>query len=105
MQTKRLSFQQFTEIAAKEVYYALNKKYDVRNAILREIMPQKSSQIAVILVTANTGIPFQEPCIKKLSQAYLEYDVIYNKDIKAFAKAFAEEVEKFYSYVSPATKS
>lgn len=99
--TNKLTFQEFTEIAAKEVYFALSKKYDVRNALIREEQPGKSSPIVVILVTAESGIPKQEPCIKKLSQAYLEYDEIYHDDIKAFAKGFAEEVLRFYKYVSP----
>lgn len=48
---KKLTFQKFTEIASYEVYKALGKQYDVRNAVLKEIMPQCSAEIAVILVT------------------------------------------------------
>lgn len=46
---KKLTFQKFTEIASYEVYKALGKQYDVRNAVLKEIMPQCSAEIAVIL--------------------------------------------------------
>jgi len=98
---QKIPFQKFTEIVAKEVYEALGKKYDVRNAVIQEIKPQSSSPIVVILVTSNNGLPKDEPCIKKMSQAYVEYDTIYHGDIKAFAKGYAKEVENFYKYVDP----
>lgn len=98
---QKISFQKFTEIVAKEVYDALSKKYDVRNAVIQEIQPLSSSPIVVILVTSKCGLAKDEPCIKKMSQAYLEYDTIYHGNIKDFAKGYAGEVEAFYKYVNP----
>ena len=101
MTAQKLTFQRFTETVTKEVYDALQRKYDVRNAVLEETRPLSSSPIVVLLVTAPSGLPKEEPCIKKMSQAYLEYDTVYHGDIKAFAQGFAKEVRTFYQYVNP----
>ena len=98
---QKISFQKFTEIVAKEVYDALSKKYDVRNAVIQEVQPLSSSPIVVILVTSKSGLAKDELCIKKMSQAYIEYDTLYHGNIKAFAKSYASEVESFYKYVNP----
>ena len=100
----KLTFQEFTEKAAQEVYRALQKRYDVRNAVVREVQPMSSSPIVVILVTSQKGLPKDEPCIKKMSQAYLEYDKVYHGNMQAFAKGFAKEVDDFYAYVDPQNK-
>lgn len=102
---KKLTFQKFTEIAVYEVYKALDKQYDVRNAVLKEVMPQCSAEIAVILVTKSTGLPMQEPCIKKLSFAYYEYSTVYHGNIQEFALAYANEVKNFYQYVDPKNRT
>lgn len=98
---RKMDFQKFLNVAAHEVYDALERKYDVRNAIVKEVSPKESSQMAVILVTKRSGLPAQEPYIKKLSQSYVEYDLIYHCNIKEFAKGFAKEVAEFYDYVNP----
>lgn len=101
MANEKMSFQKFLNNVSHEVYEALGRKYNVRNAVLNESTPGYSSQVSVILVSGNKGVAAQEPCIKKFTQAYMEYDTIYNGDIKAFAAGFAKEVRDFYEYVHP----
>lgn len=101
MANEKLDFQKFMNKVSHEVYEALGRKYNVRNAVFTESTPGYSSQVSVILVVGSKGISAQEPCIKKFTQAYMEYDTIYNGDIKAFATGFAKEVRDFYAYVRP----
>ncbi len=92
------TFQQFVNNAAKEVWLALNKKYEVRNTFVQETGKRFSNQIGVILVTAPNGLAYEEPTVKKFTQGYVEYKEKYDCDIKAWAKSFAEEVEHLYKY-------
>lgn len=99
MENGKLDFQKFMNEVSHEVYEALGRKYNVRNAVFTENTPGYSPQVSVILVIGSKGISAQEPCIKKFTQAYMEYDTVYNGDIKAFAAGFAKEVRDFYAYV------